>query len=232
HVGAVTLHHPNGDAMKITVEMDPTIEPITLPGDLNDYLLESNYRIAKWDIGTTEGGSSGSPLFNSSKKLIGLLSGGLASCGDSIGYNTFLNRVIYSLSGNENDYFSKMYFAWDHYTAGTKQLKRWLDPIGAGQLVIGGLASMTVETRDRLAAESMLQVYPNPARDAFTIELPLYTGKQIGIDLYDMTGRRVYSRFHTSLFPVRVEAGALPAGIYMIRISGADREITGRVVLE
>jgi lysyl endopeptidase len=232
HMSAVTLHHPNGDAMKITVEMNPTIEPTELPGDLNDYLLKSNYRIAKWDIGTTEFGSSGSPLFNSSKKLIGILSGGLASCGDSIGYSPSTNRVIYSLSGNENDYFAKMHFAWDHYTAGTRQLKRWLDPVGTGQLVIGGMTSKTVEANDRLAAEGILQVYPNPARDAFTIELPEYTGKQIGIDLYDLAGRRVYSRFHTSVFPVGVEAAALPSGIYMIRISGADREITGRVVLE
>ena len=232
HQGAVTLHHPNGDAMKITVEMNPTIEPTSLPGDLNDYLLKSNYRIAKWDIGTTEGGSSGSPLFNSSKKLIGILSGGLASCGDSIGYNAGTNRVIFSLSGNENDYFAKMYYAWDHIPLYNRQLKRWLDPIGVGQLVIGGLTSMTVEAKDRLAAEGILQVYPNPAREAFTIGLPEYTGKQIGIDLYDMTGRRVYSRFHTSVFPIRVDAVALPAGIYMIRISGADREITGRVVLE
>ena len=232
HVSSVTLHHPNADAMKISYDKDPTIEPTSLPGDLKDYLLKSNYRIAKWDIGTTEGGSSGGPLFNSSKKVIGVLSGGLASCGDSIGYNAETGRVIFSLNGNENDYFSKLHFAWDHYPASSKQLKHWLDPVNTGQLVIGGLNSMTVEAKSRLTAEGILQLYPNPARDAFTIELPAYTGKQIGIEMYDMTGRRVYARSHTSVFPVTVSVEGLLPGIYMIRIRGEERNLTGRVVVE
>ena len=232
HMSSVALHHPNGDAMKISSDNDPTVEPTALPGDLNDYILKSNYRIAKWDIGTTEGGSSGCPLFNSSKKLIGVLSGGLASCGDSIGYNANTDRVIFSLTGNENDYFSKMHFAWDHYATSSKQLKHWLDPIGTGQLVIGGLTSMAVGAKEQLAAGRMLQVYPNPASGTFTIELPAYTGKQIGIDLYDMTGRRVYSGYHTSFFPVTVSVGELPAGIYMIRVTGAEIDLSGRVVME
>jgi lysyl endopeptidase len=232
HMSSVTLHHPNADAMKISVDLDPTIEPTSLPGDLNDYLLKSNYRIAKWDIGTTEGGSSGCPLFNSSKKMIGVLSGGLASCGDSIGYNSNTNRVIFSLSGNENDYFSKLYFAWDHYAATNKQLKHWLDPIATGQLVIGGLTSMAVGAKERIAAGGPLQVYPNPASAGFTIELPEYTGKQVGIGLYDMTGRRVYAGYHASVFPVTVATGNLPAGIYLLRVKGENLDLSGRVVLE
>ena len=232
HMSSTTLHHPNADAMKISYDKHPTIEPTSLPGDLNDYLLESNYRIAKWDIGTTEGGSSGCPLFNSSKKLIGVLSGGLASCGDSIGYNAETERAIFSLTGNENDYFSKLYFAWDHYPTNSKQLKHWLDPINTGQQVIGGLTSKTVGAKEHLAAGGVLQVYPNPASEMFTIELPAYTGEQIGIAMYDLTGRRVYTRFHTSVFPVTVSTGDLPAGIYLLRVKGDNIDLSGRVVLE
>lgn len=232
HGSSVTLHHPNADAMKISYDKDPTVEPTSLPGDLNDYLLESNYRIAKWDIGTTEGGSSGCPLFNSSKKLIGVLSGGLASCGDSIGYNVETGRVIFSLNGNENDYFSKTYFAWDHYSSNDKQLKYWLDPLSSGQLAIGGLNSATLDANDRFAPGGILQLYPNPARDAFTIELPQYTGRQIDIKMYDITGRMVYSQLHASVFPVTVSIDGLLSGIYMIRIDAEEQNYTGKIVVE
>jgi hypothetical protein len=164
--------------------------------------------------------------------MIGVLSGGLASCGDSIGYNPDTDRVIFSLRGNENDYFTKLYFAWDHYAATNKQLKHWLDPIGTGQLVIGGLTSMAVGTKEQITAGGVLHVYPNPASGNFTIELPEYTGKQVGIELYDMTGRRVHAGYHASVFPLTVSAGDLPAGIYLLRVKGENLDLSGRVMLE
>ncbi|HSU57144.1 MAG TPA: serine protease [Candidatus Dormibacteraeota bacterium] len=42
-----------------------------------------------WDIGATEEGSSGSPLLNSSKQLIGQLYGGFSSCSNPTGVDTF-----------------------------------------------------------------------------------------------------------------------------------------------
>ncbi len=232
HLSSVTLHHPNADAMKISFDHDPTVEAVAVPGDLRDYIVESNYRIAKWDIGSTEGGSSGCPLFNSSKKLIGVLSGGLAFCGDSIGYNAETGRVLFSLNGNENDFFSKMHFAWDYYSTASKQLKYWLDPVNAGQQVIGGLTSKEVGVKEELSARGELQIFPNPASGFFTIELPVYNGKQISITMYDLTGRRVYARKHTSAFPVTVAAGELPTGIYLLKVEADEKSLSGRVVLE
>ena len=55
--------------------------------DLDDYYYFSFWWIRGWDIGSTEGGSSGAPLFNAGQRVIGLLSGGIARCGDSIGYD-------------------------------------------------------------------------------------------------------------------------------------------------
>lgn len=231
HLGAITLHHPNADAMKISVENQATVDATSLPGDLNDYILESNYKIRKWDIGSTEGGSSGGPLFNTSKRLIGCLSGGLATCGDSIGYDAINDRIIFSLNGNENDYYSKLYYDWDYYEETNKQLKKWLDPTNSGQLSIGGLSGMAVESHDLSINENLLEIYPNPSRGEFTIELPYYSLKQMEIALYNSSGQEVWRARQRAEFPFRITLPDLADGIYFIRLSENETNLSGLIML-
>ncbi|MBK6368996.1 MAG: trypsin-like peptidase domain-containing protein [Flavobacteriales bacterium] len=74
---AVGIHHPSGDIKKISFENDPLTSA--------DYLGNagsgtSHWRVEDWDDGTTEGGSSGSALYNSAGRIVGQLHGGWASC--------------------------------------------------------------------------------------------------------------------------------------------------------
>ncbi len=75
---AVAIHHPSTDEKSISFEYDPTTVTSYLqaavPGD------GTHIRVADWDKGTTEPGSSGSPLFNQDHRVIGQLHGGYASC--------------------------------------------------------------------------------------------------------------------------------------------------------
>ncbi len=75
---AITIHHPQVEEKRISFENDPT----SITSYLNDNPNPNgtHIRIADWDLGTTEGGSSGSPLFSPEKRVIGQLSGGFASC--------------------------------------------------------------------------------------------------------------------------------------------------------
>ena len=76
---SVTIHHPNGDVKKISVDNDPAV--VTSYSDFDDNAF---WNILQWDIGTTEAGSSGAPLFDQDHRVIGILSGGDASCGHSV----------------------------------------------------------------------------------------------------------------------------------------------------
>lgn len=68
--GAAAIHHPDGDVKKISFENNA----LGTSG--------SDWRILQWDVGVTEPGSSGSPLYTKSgKKYIGSLWGGAAYCG-------------------------------------------------------------------------------------------------------------------------------------------------------
>ena len=73
----VGIHHPSGDIKKISF-------------DYNNASNSGNYwDVNNWEDGTTEPGSSGSPLFDGfNQRIIGQLYGGTASC-TSITYDTY-----------------------------------------------------------------------------------------------------------------------------------------------
>ena len=114
------IHHPNGDVKKISIDQD---SPITGTYSDVDYTFVSNshWKILRWDLGTTEGGSSGSPLFDENHRIIADLTGGDANCSNPV-----------------NDYYAKFSFSWDFYTQPSQQLKNWLDPDGEGVTTLDG----------------------------------------------------------------------------------------------
>lgn len=72
----VGIHHPSGDLKKISFDNDAAGQA-TFGG-------ASCWRIFDWEDGTTEPGSSGSPLFDQNQRIIGQLFGGEASCANNI----------------------------------------------------------------------------------------------------------------------------------------------------
>ena len=112
----VTIHHPSGDVKKISTDNDsPVISTF------QNLYQNGFWQVLQWDEGTTEGGSSGSPLFNQNHRVVGLLTGGEAVCGNSV-----------------NDYFARMDVAYDVSPDIDESLKPWLDPAGSGLLVLDG----------------------------------------------------------------------------------------------
>ena len=112
------IHHPNGDIKKISFDYDPSISSKYLD---NQGVADSHWKIAQWDDGTTEPGSSGSPLFDQNHRIIGQLHGGWASC-------TSLTA----------DYFGKFSMSWDRGSTASTRLKDWLDPDDTGAQTLDG----------------------------------------------------------------------------------------------
>ena len=77
---AIAIHHPSTDEKRISFENQPTTTSSYggSPGS-----GDTHVRVADWDMGTTEPGSSGSPLFNQDHRVIGQLHGGGAACGNN-----------------------------------------------------------------------------------------------------------------------------------------------------
>jgi len=110
---AVGIHHPSGHAKRISFEDDPTSITSYLTTMTND---ASHIRVIDWDLGTTEGGSSGSGLWNANNKLlVGQLHGGYAACGN-----------------DDSDWYGRLYTSWEGGGTSDTRLKDWLDPGDTG----------------------------------------------------------------------------------------------------
>lgn len=110
------IHHPSGDVKKISVDYD---EPVIAT---YESLYENGFwLILQWDIGTTEGGSSGSPLFDNEHKIIGTLTGGEARCGNSV-----------------NDYYARLDISFNMSQSSLYSLKPWLDNNNIGTAILSG----------------------------------------------------------------------------------------------
>ncbi len=118
---AVSIHHPGTDEKAISFENDAT----TVTDDYSNTpdSSGSHIRVADWDDGTTEGGSSGSPLFDQNHRVIGVLTGGYAACGN-----------------NESDWYGRLYRAWTGDGSSDGRLSNWLDPSSTGDTTTNTLA--------------------------------------------------------------------------------------------
>jgi len=111
----IGIHHPNVDEKSISFENDPTTIASyggqSTPGD------STHVRIIDWDKGTTEPGSSGSPLFNEHHRVIGQLHGGGAACGNDL-----------------SDYYGRFHTSWSGNGTASTSLRPHLDPDSSGVL--------------------------------------------------------------------------------------------------
>ena len=124
---AVVIHQPQGEEKRISFENNPLVlddAPVTnVPGT-------QHWQVSDWDLGTTELGSSGSGLLGPEKRLIGVLSGGGAACGN-----------------NGPDWFGRLGVAWEGGGTPSSRVRDWLDPLNSGATVLdgsGGCAAPTV----------------------------------------------------------------------------------------
>jgi hypothetical protein len=126
-VSAVGIHHPGVSEKRISFEMDPT--------ETTNYYSNTprstgtHVRIRDWDFGTTEGGSSGSPLFDDRGRIIGQLHGGDAACGN-----------------NAADWYGRISRSWADGSTSASRLSDWLDPNNSGVTQIGGIGSNELVT--------------------------------------------------------------------------------------
>lgn len=137
---AVGIHHPSGDIKKISFENQPLISTTFGGSPAN-----SHWGVTYWDSGVTEGGSSGSPLYDQNHRIIGQLHGGASACG----------------AANLSDEYGKFSYSWEPVGSNTtNQLKHWLDPNNSGAEFINGFdpSNATVAALDAGLSSPMLEL--------------------------------------------------------------------------
>jgi subtilisin-like proprotein convertase family protein len=195
----IAIHQPSVDEKRISFEYEPTTT--------TDYLGEAipgdgtHVRIEDWDVGTTEPGSSGSPLFSADHKVIGQLHGGYASC-----------------SSQTSDWYGKFSVSW---VAG---LEAHLDSAGTGNLTVDTLSGNGLVV---VPGENVLHVcaYPcnSPTNEIVTYTLANNSPESLNyvisfsgdtfLDTQSSTSGTILSGGSAD-FIVQVDAGTLASGVY------------------
>lgn len=156
-----SIHHPNVDEKRITF-VEATMQTGNISGasgvhwhpfwDPTPPNLPNFPAGAALTPSVTEPGSSGSPLYNASQRLIGVLSGGPSACG--------------STGANLSDFYGKLAHAWDGLGTTTTAVKSYLDPGGTNPDFIDGRGECTAPAQP--TAVTATATAPNAITVAWT----------------------------------------------------------------
>lgn len=137
-----SIHHPSGDEKRITFIESPLV--LSSIADATGVHFRTD-----WDPtppilpnmlptpsslppSVTEPGSSGSPLFNADRRVVGVLSGGASFCGVSL--------------AGLNDQYGGLFHAWEGLGTPSTRMRDHLDPEGQAPLQLDGLDSLSEST--------------------------------------------------------------------------------------
>jgi lysyl endopeptidase len=113
----VGIHHPSGDVMKISTYTTPLVREDN-PARCNVNPVGQLQWVVQWNQGVTEGGSSGSPLFDQNHRIVGQLSGGPSACTQSTNCRL--------------DMYGRFDNSWTGGGTNATRLSNWLDPLNTG----------------------------------------------------------------------------------------------------
>jgi PKD repeat protein len=121
-LNAAGIHHPSGLFKKLSIDYNRvTTYNKSITWDEGGTTPAFTHWEVGFDIGLTAGGSSGSPLFNDKKLIIGQLHGG----SDNV------------------DYYGKLSYSWTNPITGSNKLRQYLDPDNTGVTILPGFAPST-----------------------------------------------------------------------------------------
>ncbi|MFC4213151.1 T9SS type A sorting domain-containing protein [Pedobacter lithocola] len=112
---ATTIHHPAGDVKKISFDNNSLITNSSVINWFGGTTSPVNsHWVVGLDNGTSEGGSSGAPLFDQDHKIVGQLHGGENGCAPI------------------TKYYGRFDLSWNGGGTNATRLSNWLDPSNTG----------------------------------------------------------------------------------------------------
>ncbi len=200
----VGIHHPNGDVMKIC--RDDT-GPVKLTTN-GTYVWMITTGGQGWELGVTEPGSSGSPLFDPTGRIIGQLYAGQAACN---GTN----------DNGQYDIYGRFAVSWDTGSSNSQKLRPWLDPQGTNPESIDSYPPFYTSVTD--IHEQPVEIYPNPVSDALHIKLNA-TGNGYSYSLVNILGQSV-TQGHLHQGTTTIPVKDFDNGVYFLKITGPSNQI-------
>lgn len=202
----IAIHHPNTDEKRISFSFEQVFK-----GNLNGQGVASGgyLVVPEWSIGTTEGGSSGCPLFDQNRRVVGQLFGGAASCNDL-----------------DYDAFGWFAVSWEGGGTPDTRLRDWLDPENTGKITLDGRTQNACNFRLLADTEEFLLCDPSDLTfelgpsDYFTDSVVLSANNLPEGITAAFTGNPVIAGGTTTVNLGQL--GQLSPGTYSFDINGTD----------
>lgn len=189
------VHHPAGDVKKCAITTGDLITE-------SIWHSEDAWMINRWDLGATDRGSVGAPVFDKTGLVVGFLAGGYSEC-----------------QASREDFVVKFKDAWDSFGS-------FLDPDGNSGVSIVGQSPIS-RPQDERIIESEVAFYPNPARD----QVKIYNDNEEAVVLvrvFDMNSRIVDE---LNLNESTIDVSHLPTGMYVLELQLETFAIRDRLVI-
>jgi len=199
----VCLHHPGGEVEKVSTYDQPLVTD-NYPGNPNACHWRVTWIATTNGHGVTEGGSSGSPLFDNLGRIVGTLTGGDSSCDPAYLFSP--------------DYYGKFSWSWDRNGPdATTRLKDWLDPDNTGVQSLTGIPLGIPDHSRNLT----VRMSPNPFTDKVQVTVEGISGQTAEIEVLNLMGLHLFSGTFTAnaSSPVTFTFPGLQSGMYFFRIT-------------
>ena len=206
----ITIHHPSGDEKRISFEFDDTYFGDWGGGNPPPVNPDGTHLIVPdWDIGTTEGGSSGAPIFNKLGQVVGQLHGGAASCSNDL-----------------YDSFGRFASSWEGGGSPTTRLKDWLDPDNLGIESIGGRSAIQCSFFVNATPTDVDICAPDDVQ--LIVAVSTFFGSDVELSVTGLPAALTttfdtnpVAPGDTTLLTIS-NTGALSSGIYLFNVTGTD----------
>ena len=169
----VGIHHPDGSRKKISTFTKTLTQAWGCLGMPSGAAWDVQWAKTQTNHGVTEGGSSGSPLFNQNKRIVGTLTAGSSDC-------SYLNGT---------DCYGKVWYHWNQHA--TQKMQPYLDPDNTGAEFIDGIYPMGCKPPKNLTVtytEDCMAVLEWEAPDTTGFTFKVFRGTtQIASELTETT---------------------------------------------
>jgi len=204
--GGAIIHHPLGDVKKITL-----YNKSLTSGKWEDEAPDGTHWITTYSDGATEGGSSGSPIFNQNGYIVGTLTGGDNRCTNQ----------------NLADYYGKFWYHWDQYPDTELHMSKYLDPNNTGVTRLKGLSALDTDNPDPGQQPDLIVYIENDV-------LRIYAKDVLKkVRVADLHGRIVYSKtsdLDSSILDIPVYGWR--GGVYVVSVDMSGRSTKSVKVLK
>tara|TARA_B100000795_G_C22799227_1_gene440940 strand:+ start:1619 stop:3214 length:1596 start_codon:yes stop_codon:yes gene_type:complete len=200
----VSIHHPDSDVKKIST-YSTNLFSTSIPLGITNGYWGVIWSSTSNGHGITEGGSSGSPIFNKDGLIIGTLTGGNSFCS----------------TPTETDYYGKLSAHWDQNgSIPSKRLLDFLDPSGAGSSELKGTYKPCTNSVSELTFDE-IKVWPNPSSTMLNIKIEHTNFIKPTIILNDLMGKVIFKQqlSTSNNFLIKIPTSKFSNGNYILSIS-------------